>query len=68
MDLLLDFAEGTRVQWTLVDLNGRVAAQGEIQSEGPMIEPMDFSALAKGMYILNLITPERHYSERVVLQ
>ena len=68
MDLLLDFAEGTRVQWTLVDLNGRVAAQGEIQSEGPMIEPMDFSALAKGMYILNLTTPERHYTERVVLQ
>ena len=68
MDLLLDFAEGTRVQWTLIDLNGRVAAQGEIQSEGPMIEPMDFSALAKGMYILNLTTPERHYTERVVLQ
>jgi len=68
MDLLLDFAEGTRVNWTLVDLNGRVAAQGEIQSEGPMIEPMDFSALAKGMYILNLTTSERHYTERVVLQ
>jgi hypothetical protein len=33
-----------------------------------MIEPMDFSALAKGMYILNLTTPERHYTERVVLQ
>ena len=68
MDLLLDFAEGTRVQWSLVDLNGRVAAQGEIQSEGPMIEPMDFSDLAKGMYLLNLTTPERHYTERVVLQ
>ena len=45
MDLLLDFAEGTRVTWSLVDPNGRVAAQGEIQCEGPMIEPMDFSAL-----------------------
>ena len=68
MDLLLDFAEGTRVTWSLVDLNGRVAAQGEIQCEGPMIEPMDFSALAKGMYFLNLTTPERHYTDRVVLQ
>jgi hypothetical protein len=29
---------------------------------------MDFSALAKGMYMLNLTTPERHYTERVVLQ
>ena len=68
MDLLLDFAEGTRVTWSLVDPNGRVAAQGEIQCEGPMIEPMDFSALAKGMYFLNLTTPERHYTELVVLQ
>jgi hypothetical protein len=45
-----------------------VAAHGEIQSDGPMIEPMDFGALAKGIYILNLTTPERYYTERVVLQ
>jgi glycosidase len=68
VDLLLDFAEGTAVNWSLVDVSGRTTAQGTIESEGPMVETMDFSSLPRGMYILHVSTPERHYNDRLILQ
>jgi len=67
VDLLLDFAEGTEVAWSLVDLSGRTAAKGTVESEGPMVETMDFSSLPKGMYILHVSTTVRHYTDRLIL-
>jgi hypothetical protein len=67
VDILLDFPQGTAVAWSLRDVRGKVAAQGSLITDGPQITGLDFAALPKGAYILQLQTPAEVYAERLLL-
>ncbi|HAR21946.1 MAG TPA: alpha-amylase, partial [Cryomorphaceae bacterium] len=67
VDILLDFPQGTAVAWSLRDVRGKVAAQGSLVTDGPQITGLDFAALPKGAYILQLQTPAEVYAERLLL-
>jgi pullulanase/glycogen debranching enzyme len=67
VDILLDFPQGTAVAWSLRDVRGKVAAQGNLVTDGPQITGLDFAALPKGAYILQLQTPAEVYAERLLL-
>jgi pullulanase/glycogen debranching enzyme len=67
VDILLDFPQGTAVEWSLRDVRGKVAAQGNLVTDGPQITGLDFAALPKGAYILQLQTPAEVYAERLLL-
>ena len=67
VDILFDFPQGTAVQWSLRDVRGKTAAQGNLIMDGPQITDFDFTTLPKGAYILQLQTPSKVYSERLLL-
>ncbi|MDC0376646.1 alpha-amylase family glycosyl hydrolase [Schleiferiaceae bacterium] len=67
VDILLDFPQGTAVAWSLRDVRGKVAAQGSLVTDGAQITGLDFAALPKGAYILQLQTPAEVYAERLLL-
>ncbi|MDB4124829.1 alpha-amylase family glycosyl hydrolase, partial [Schleiferiaceae bacterium] len=67
VDILFDFPQGTAVAWSLRDVRGKVAAQGSLVTDGPQITGLDFAALPKGAYILQLQTPAEVYAERLLL-
>ncbi len=67
VDVLFDFPQGTSVEWSLRDARGKMAAQGSLVTDGPQITDFDFTALPKGAYILQLQTPTKAYTERLLL-
>lgn len=67
VDVLFDFPQGTSVEWSLRDVRGKMAAQGSLVTDGPQITDFDFTALPKGAYILQLQTPTKAYTERLLL-
>lgn len=67
VDVLFDFPQGTSVEWALRDVRGKMAAQGSLVTDGPQITDFDFTALPKGAYILQLQTPTKAYTERLLL-
>ena len=67
VDVLFDFPQGTSVEWSLRDVRGKMAAQGSLVTDGPQITDFDFTALPIGAYILQLQTPTKAYTERLLL-
>lgn len=67
VDVLFDFPQGTSVEWSLRDVRGKMAAQGSLVTDGPQITDFDFTALPKGAYVLQLQTPTKAYTERLLL-
>ncbi|MEN8119843.1 MAG: C10 family peptidase [Bacteroidota bacterium] len=67
--LNLERNQGATVQIKLFDINGKVAKIKNLETiDGNQVLKMDISTLKQGIYILQLITPDKSFKKKIIIE